>query len=203
MLKVIPIPAFQDNYIWLFHAVDQKKAYIVDPGDAAPVIKYLEEQDLELSGILITHHHADHTGGIDGLLAVNDVPVIGPDSPKISSLTRHVSENDFVNIGGFSFNVIGVPGHTIDHIAFFCSGREDSMLPILFCGDTLFAGGCGRIFEGTPGMMYASLQKLARLPEKTRVYCAHEYTLANLTFGAAVLPDSKAIRSREIGRAHV
>jgi hydroxyacylglutathione hydrolase len=192
MLNVTPIPAFNDNYLWLFHAEGSRQCGIVDPGDAEPVLRHLTDYDLELAVIFITHHHGDHTGGIGKLLQAFDVPVYGPDSSNIHAVTRKLGEGDTVNIFGETFRVLEIPGHTLDHIAYFAEGNP----PILFCGDTLFAGGCGRVFEGTHRMMYGSLQKLAVLPPDTMVYCAHEYTLANLAFAHAVTPDSAPLADR-------
>lgn len=192
MLDVTPIPAFNDNYLWLFRAAGSRECGIVDPGDAAPVLRYLQDNDLTLSAIVITHHHGDHIGGIGRLLEHYDVPVYGPDSPNIPAVTVKLAEGDNVTLFGANFRVLEIPGHTLDHIAYFAEGNP----PVLFCGDTLFAGGCGRVFEGTHKMMHGSLQKLATLPPETTVYCAHEYTLANLAFARAVTPDSPTLAAR-------
>jgi hydroxyacylglutathione hydrolase len=194
MLTLHPIPAFTDNYIWALH--DGSHCLIVDPGDAAPVQAWLADQDLALSAILITHHHPDHVGGLGTLQADwPDVPVHGPAAERIAGLSHRLEDGDVVHIDalGLDFDVITVPGHTLGHIAFF-SAQTDS--PILFCGDTLFAAGCGRLFEGTPAQMLASLDRLAALPDDTRVCCAHEYTLANLRFALAVTPDDPAVNQR-------
>lgn len=191
MLSISPVPAFNDNYIWLLQEAGQ--AVVVDPGDAAPVLATLREQDLELAGIVITHHHFDHVGGVADLLATADVPVWGPRNPAIASVTRRLGAGDTVDILGREFRVLEVPGHTLDHIAYFHDGDP----PLLFCGDTLFAGGCGRLFEGTPEVMLDSLKSLAALPPATRVYCAHEYTLANLAFARAAEPDNEALAERQ------
>ena len=192
MLKVTPIEAFSDNYIWCIENPGDPGVYVVDPGDALPVKQHLEARGLELAGVLITHHHFDHTGGLDGLLEGVDVPVYGPENPGISQLTHRLGDGDRISILGANFDVITVPGHTLDHIAFF----HDADQPLLFCGDTLFAGGCGRVFEGDPPMMSASLARLAALPGATEVYCAHEYTMGNLAFAAAVEPDNQALQAR-------
>lgn len=192
MLRIMPIHAFQDNYLWLFHRNNERQACVVDPGDATPVLAALEQHDLVLSDILITHHHADHTGGIDELLSHFSVPVHGPHSTRIPQISNPLEEGDVVRVLGNDFRVIAVPGHTLDHIAFFCAAQEEQA-PILFCGDTLFVAGCGRLFEGDPAMMYDSLGKLSQLPAETRVYCAHEYTLSNLAFAQAVLPRDAAV----------
>ncbi|WP_116364129.1 hydroxyacylglutathione hydrolase [Parahaliea mediterranea] len=190
MLSISPIPAFNDNYIWLLEKASQ--AVVVDPGEAPPVLRALEERGLQLAGILITHHHFDHVGALPELLAIADVPVWGPHNPAIEQVSQRLGAGDRVTVLGHDFDVLEVPGHTLDHIAYFHGGEQ----PLLFCGDTLFAGGCGRVFEGTPAMMHASLQALAALPQNTLVYCAHEYTLANLAFARAVEPDNSALAQR-------
>jgi hydroxyacylglutathione hydrolase len=194
MPSVEPLPAFSDNYIWLLRHGDS--AFVVDPGDAEPVRRRLAELGVDLRGILLTHHHFDHVGGVDALKSAYECTVYGPDNPRIDGIDVMVGDGDRVAIDGFSFEVLAVPGHTLDHIAYFAgaSGQEP---PRLFCGDTLFAGGCGRIFEGDAPMMHRSLQRLAALPAQTRVYCAHEYTLANLAFARAAEPDNEALAERE------
>ena len=193
-----PIPAFTDNYIWLFRSSDGSNAAVVDPGDAGPVIDYLDQQGLVLSHILVTHHHADHTGGVKTLADRFDVTVYGPENSPFTDCQRKLRQGDEVSVFGFNFRVLEVPGHTLDHIAYYCETPPDAPQPLVFCGDTLFAAGCGRIFEGTPPMMYKSLQKLAALPESTRVYCTHEYTLANLDFAATAEPDNEELQRRVI-----
>ena len=190
MLEIVPVKAFKDNYIWTLR--DGKRAAVVDPGDARPVIEYLTREKLELVAILATHHHADHVGGIAELLQRGRVPVYGPRGEPIETLTRAVGEGDTVTIPelGLSFAVLDIPGHTRAHIAYY--GAD-----CLFCGDTLFACGCGRVFEGTPEQMYASLEKLRALPDSTRVYCGHEYTLANIGFARSVEPGNGALGARE------
>ncbi|MCC5809545.1 MAG: hydroxyacylglutathione hydrolase [Ectothiorhodospiraceae bacterium] len=191
MIHVKPVPAFNDNYIWLLHRDGDKRCVVVDPGDARPVLQALDEQGLALDVILITHHHPDHTGGLGALLEHRDVPVYGPASEAIRGVSHPLREGDtiFLDALDLELGVLDVPGHTAGHIAFY----GDNML---FCGDTLFAGGCGRLFEGTPAQMHHSLEKLAALPESTRVYCAHEYTLANLRFALKVDPDNAALQER-------
>jgi hydroxyacylglutathione hydrolase len=195
MASIIPIPAFADNYIWLL--VQDAAAAVVDPGDAAPVLDYLDRHGLALSAILNTHHHGDHVGGNLALLARFDVPVLGPSREEIPGRTQAVTGGDRVAVPGIgvAFDVLDVPGHTAGHIAYYGDFAGD---PVLFCGDTLFAGGCGRLFEGTPGQMWSSLCALAALPDATRVYCAHEYTLANLRFAAAVEPDNAELAARVV-----
>jgi len=188
-----PIPAFDDNYIWIFANEADKTACVVDPGDAGPVLTYLTGHGLTLTEILITHHHADHVGGLGALIERYAPRVSGPKSSGIKGITNHVFENDTVTVFDTEFLVIEVPGHTLDHIAYF---SENQQRPILFCGDTLFAAGCGRLFEGTPQMMQKSLAKLSALDETTAVYCTHEYTLANLKFAVAAEPDNSALATR-------
>jgi hydroxyacylglutathione hydrolase len=186
MLYLIPIPAFADNYLWLLH--DGQRALVVDPGDALPVQRVLHEKNLQLASILVTHHHADHTGGVAELRDTTGAQVFGPATEKIPAPFVPLRENDSVNAMGLDFRVIDVPGHTAGHIAFYTPDVNGT--PLLFCGDTLFSGGCGRLFEGTPAQMLSSLDKLAALPGATRVCCAHEYTLSNLRFALAVEPDN-------------
>ncbi len=190
MLKIVPISALKDNYIWTLR--DAKHAAVVDPGEAGPVLDYLAREQLTLVAILATHHHPDHVGGIDALLKQRMVPVFGPRKEPIPGMTHPVTEGDSVSIPelGASFSVLDIPGHTRAHVAYYG-------LDSLFCGDTLFACGCGRLFEGTPEQMYASLQKLLALPDETKVYCGHEYTLANIQFARAVEPHNEALAARE------
>ncbi len=192
MLSIQPIPAFDDNYIWLLSDSESHRAYVVDPGEAAPVVSALEQQQLSLEGILITHHHFDHVGGVEELRRQYSPVVYGPSNPSITGVDHRVQAGDHIDILATRFEIMEVPGHTLDHIAYFHPGER----PLLFCGDTLFAGGCGRVFEGTPPMMLASLESLATLPANTAVYCAHEYTLANLAFARAVEPDNEALARR-------
>lgn len=198
MLKIVPILAFADNYIWTLLApaeavgTERRACVVVDPGDAAPVEAFLSEHRCELVGILITHHHADHTGGIAALTATRDIPVYGPAKENIAGVTHALREADFVElpaIDGITLRVIEIPGHTRGHIAYV---GDDFVL----CGDTMFAAGCGRLFEGTPAQMYVSLARLAALPPSTRVYCTHEYTLSNLRFALAVDTNNKALIER-------
>ena len=189
-MDIVPLPAFRDNYIWTLR--DARHAAVVDPGEAGPVRRYLAEHALELVAILATHHHPDHTGGIAELVAARKVPVFGPKGEPIPALTHPVAQGDKVGIAELSasFSVLDIPGHTRAHVAYYGLGA-------LFCGDTLFACGCGRVFEGTPEQMLASLTKLAALPDETRVYCGHEYTLANIAFARKVDPGNAELAARE------
>ncbi|HEY0687143.1 MAG TPA: hydroxyacylglutathione hydrolase [Steroidobacter sp.] len=191
MLQVTPVRAFTDNYIWLIHSPrDPARVVAVDPGDAKPVERTLADRNLTLAGLLITHHHADHVGGVSELLRNRDIPVFGPANETVPGNPQRLREGDDARFPelGLEFEVLDVPGHTAGHIAYVGHGA-------VFCGDTLFSGGCGRLFEGTAEQMHASLSKLAALPAETLVYCAHEYTLSNLKFGLAVTPDNQAAAS--------
>lgn len=196
MIEIIRIEAFQDNYIWLLRD-ENSSVVVVDPGDASPVLSYLLQHKLKLSAILITHHHHDHCGGVKELLSQFNVPVYGGAHEPIPHLTHPLKEGDLLDLGmtnaehpaGFSFKILEIPGHTLGHIAYVGGG-------MLFCGDTLFTAGCGRIFEGTADQMLHSLNKLKSLPHNTQVYCGHEYTVANLQFALQVEPENEDIKSR-------
>lgn len=187
MLQVYPIPAFTDNYIWCLH--NNTDAVIVDPGDAVPVQNWLDEKELSLKAILITHHHADHIGGLKNLISP-EIEVYGPVSNRIPHITHALVDGETLTLKclGIDLQVMHVPGHTREHIAFFGDGK-------LFCGDTLFSGGCGRLFEGTPKQMHKVFQRYSQLPGDTQVYCTHEYTLANVQFAETLTPDSQALQS--------
>ena len=192
MLDVIAIPALRDNYIWLIR--HEGAAIVVDPGDAEPVIDFLERERLALTAILVTHHHADHQGGIAALVAHHSsgaTAVYGPEAESITGLSMPLTGGESIGIAGLglTFRVLSIPGHTLGHLAYY---SED----VLFCGDTLFGAGCGRLFEGTPEQMFISLSRLAALPDVTRVFPAHEYTQSNLQFAQAVEPGNHDIQRR-------
>lgn len=197
-MKLIPLPAFEDNYIWLLH--NGSHALVVDPGDAQVVQDALSRLNLKLDAILLTHHHGDHTGGVDELRDATGAQVFGPLNEDMPEPLLRVQDGGFCGALGLPFSVLEVPGHTRGHIAYYCDkvsleshdsdGQDEG---ILFCGDTLFSGGCGRLFEGTPAQMLASLDKLSALPQSTLVCSAHEYTLSNLKFAQAVEPDNQLL----------
>ncbi|MBS7660413.1 hydroxyacylglutathione hydrolase [Pseudomonas lalucatii] len=192
MIKIDALPAFTDNYIWLLQDAATRRCAVVDPGDAAPVLAWLAEHpDWQLSDILVTHHHHDHVGGVERLKATSGARVLGPAKEQIPARDLALSEGDRVEVLGHSFAILEVPGHTLGHIAYYQAEQH-----WLFCGDTLFAAGCGRLFEGTPQQMHDSLSRLAALPAATRVYCTHEYTLSNLRFAQAVEPDNPQVAQR-------
>lgn len=191
--RIRPVAAFRDNYIWVLRSPDSRRCAVVDPGDAAVVQQHLAAEGLTLAWILVTHHHADHTGGI-AALKTPGVRVVGPGREPIPGRDIAVGDGDLLELDGLDcrIEVLDVPGHTAGHVAY---RAELDGIPVLFPGDTLFCGGCGRLFEGTAEEMHASLQRLAALPAGTLVYCAHEYTLGNLWFAAAVEPDNEAVRA--------
>ena len=180
-MNIQSIKAYSDNYIWLI--TTNEGNLVIDPGEAAPVIKYMQQNSLRLTDILITHHHYDHVGGVLELKKDISGKVIGPANDQIEGLDQHVTHNNEIESCGLKFEVIEIPGHTLDHIAYFLADNDQ---PRLFCGDTLFSGGCGRVFEGTNLQMYQSLEKLKALPSNTLIYCGHEYTLSNLKFAKEV-----------------
>jgi len=189
MLEVSPVRAFADNYLWLIHAPARREDVVaVDPGDARPVQAALEQHGLRLRAVFVTHHHPDHVGGVRELAARHGVEVFGPARETMPCAVRPLAGGDVVSLAdlGLHFQVMDVPGHTAGHIAYHGHGS-------LFCGDTLFSAGCGRLFEGTPAQMLASLDSIAALPDDTRIFCAHEYTLGNLAFAAVVEPGNAAV----------
>ena len=190
MLTLIPLPAFDDNYIWVLH--DAHHAVAVDPGDPAPLVAFLDTHQLALAAVLITHHHRDHTGGSALLRQSYDCAIYGPDNPRIPTVTHVLRGGDTVDIPalGLRFDVLATPGHTLDHLSYV--GHD-----CLFCGDTVFGCGCGKLFEGSPAMMAASLDAILALPDSTRVCCAHEYTLSNIDFAKTVDGDNPALLERE------
>ncbi|BAU73710.1 hydroxyacylglutathione hydrolase [Metapseudomonas furukawaii] len=194
MIKIDALPAFSDNYLWLLQDEVRHTCAVVDPGDAAPVLAWLEAHPgWRLTDILVTHHHHDHVGGVARLKEASGARVLGPAREQIPVRDEALEDGDRVLVLGLEFQVLDVPGHTAGHIAYY---HEDQQRPLLFCGDTLFAAGCGRLFEGTPEQMHRSLSRLAALPETTLVYCTHEYTLSNLRFARAVEPGNAATAAR-------
>ena len=187
MFEILLIPAFKDNYIWLL--VRDGRAAVVDPGDPAPVIERLEALGLVLESILITHHHADHQGGIAALVERWQADVFGPEIESITGCNHPLTGGESIQVLGQEIKVLAVPGHTLGHLAYYVPG-------VLFCGDTLFGAGCGRLFEGTPAQMHNSLAQIAALPDDTLIYCAHEYTEANLRFAQELEPLNQDIQDR-------
>ena len=187
---ITPIPAFNDNYIWAIQTSPGHCA-VIDPGDSTPVFDWLEANKLQLDSILITHHHMDHIGGVNALVERTGATVLAPADTRLPDYYQTVDENSKINLNGLPFEVLAVPGHTLSHIAFY-----SAQAALLFCGDALFSMGCGRMFEGKPAQMLASLDKLAALPDSTLIYCTHEYTIANGRFARAVEPDNQAVAQR-------
>ena len=192
MLKISPINAFSDNYIWLIQTNEGNT--LVDPGDSKPIISTIDKLGITIDDILITHHHFDHIGGLESLKPLIKGSVIGPKNNVIDLLDKHVGQGDVIESIGLQFSVFEVPGHTLDHIAFYSETEKE----VLFCGDTIFSGGCGRVFEGTFEQMNHSLEKLISLPSKTEIYCAHEYTLSNLQFALMAEPDNVDLKEYEL-----
>lgn len=186
MIKVHGITAFTDNYIWCIYDDELNRAVVVDPGDHKSTQKFLSEHNLSLDAILVTHHHPDHTAGINKLKEEYNCVCITSTESKVIHSDAKLSENETIKLLGLEFSAIDVPGHTLDHNAYYCEH-----LSSLFCGDTLFSGGCGRLFEGSAEQMFQSLQKLSQLPLETQIYCAHEYTLANLEFASSLMPSNQ------------
>lgn len=182
MLKISHIQAYSDNYIWLIQTNEGNT--LVDPGDASPVLDFIQREEIEIDDILITHHHFDHVGGLQSLKPLIKGSIIGPESKNIDKLDYKVKDGELITTIGLEFSVIEIPGHTLDHIAFYSNTEKE----VLFCGDTIFSGGCGRVFEGTFQQMNNSINILSRLPNSTEIYCAHEYTLSNLAFAKQVEP---------------
>lgn len=191
MSKIWPIPVFNDNYVWVLENENNAAVAVVDPGDGLAVLGALEQRQLEPIAVLVTHHHADHVGGIDEIVEHNNLPVFGPATETIANVDHPVSDGDTLKLTELDLevDVLHVPGHTAGHVAYVARGS-------VLCGDALFAGGCGRIFEGTARQMYDSLQRLAALDPDTAVYCAHEYTVANLRFAREVEPNNTALLQR-------
>lgn len=185
-INIQPIKAFKDNYIWAMINTENNTIAIVDPGDADPVIEFINQHDVTLKTILITHKHQDHCGGVKALQEKYQPEIIGPQHTEILT-TKSIKDGDniFLSEISLNFQILGIPGHTLEHIAFYCKTEK-----ILFCGDTLFSAGCGRVFEGSYEQMWQSLQKLSDLPDDTKIYCGHEYTEANLRFAKTVEPEN-------------
>lgn len=193
MFKATPLPAFNDNYIWMLTKDDYPGMAVVDPGDAEVVLNAIDQYQRPLKAILITHHHPDHTGGVETLAKQFDIPVYGPDNSPFSGITHPLKTGDDLTLFGDQLHIKEVPGHTLDHITYFNDTVSESAKPQLFSGDTLFLAGCGRLFEGTPAQMLEAMNYFKQLPEETEVYCTHEYSLANLAFAQAVEPHNEAI----------
>jgi hydroxyacylglutathione hydrolase len=192
MLTVTPIPSFTDNYIWMLRN-EKNQAVVVDPGDAQVIINALDQHQLNLAAILITHHHYDHTDGVKELREKYSIPVYGPTDSKFNGISEELNDGDSVEVLGHSFKIKSIPGHTLDHISYL---YDDPSSPQIFCGDTLFLAGCGRVFEGTMEQMLSAMQYIKTLDKKTKVYCTHEYSLSNLAFAQTVEPDNIDIKDK-------
>jgi hydroxyacylglutathione hydrolase len=190
-MKLIPLPALTDNYIWMLH--NGQDALVVDPGESTQVFDALQRERVELKGILVTHHHGDHTAGVKALRDATGAQVYGPALETMPEPIARVQGGDEVPLCGVRFDVLDLPGHTLGHVGYYCAQVNDH--PLVFCGDTLFSGGCGRLFEGTPQQMQTSLGKLAALPPDTVVCCTHEYTLSNLKFAMGVEPSNEKLQN--------
>ena len=192
MYQITPVRAFQDNYIWMLqHSEHPGFAIAIDPGQSEPVEAWLQEHQLQLAAILITHHHPDHVGGVSQL--ANNIPVYGPANSPFSGITEPLSDGESIELLGQVLQIKAVPAHTLDHIAYFCEAEAPNQMPQLFCGDTLFVAGCGRLFEGTAQQMQQAMAYFRSLPDTTQVCCTHEYTLANLSFAEVVEPNNSEI----------
>jgi hydroxyacylglutathione hydrolase len=199
MLQIHAIPAFDDNYFWLLQPnAEIPKAYVIDPGSAEPVLKILESKKLNLEGILITHHHRDHIGGALSLSQLYKAPIYGPKSTKIPEVSHPLYDGDLIQLEHIQLQIMALPGHTLDHIGYYFAQATTA---ILFCGDTLFAGGCGRLFDGTAATLFQSLQLISKLPDQTLIYCAHEYTETNLRFAVHIEPNNSRLVARQIETA--
>lgn len=198
MIQIRALPAFNDNYLWLLQDAATQRCAVVDPGDAAPVLAWLDAHPgWQLSDILVTHHHFDHVGGVEQLKTATGATVYGPANETIPARDVALDDDDHIDVLGLSLRVFAVPGHTLGHIAYYAANAPtEAGVPLLFCGDTLFAAGCGRLFEGTPEQMFTSLSRLAALPDDTAIYCTHEYTLSNLRFAVAVEPENPEVSAR-------
>jgi hydroxyacylglutathione hydrolase len=191
MISVQAIPVFRDNYVWVLKAQDHDSVFVVDPGDGKAVQAYLSTQGWRLGGILVTHHHPDHTAGVPLLAAADNIPVYGPAREKVACCTHPLQDQQQLHLDDLALDlqVLEIPGHTLGHIAYYSAQAR-----LLFCGDTLFSAGCGRLFEGTAQQMQSSLARLRQLPDVTAIYCGHEYTLANIDFALQVEPDNTSLR---------
>jgi len=208
MLQIYPIPAFNDNYFWLIQpSASEPAAYIIDPGQAEPVIQALDYYKLDLKGILITHHHHDHIDGALELSKIYNIPIYGPDSAKIPIITHKLTEGDKVQLGPLTATVLMLPGHTLDHIGYYLDttaqgAKIDIGQSRLFSADTIFAAGCGRLFDGSAAQLFQSLQRIAQLLDDTLIYCAHEYTLSNIRFARTIEPENTDLAARQIAEEY-